>query len=59
MCIGESLEDTDQNINKLSLVGRITGDPCAFLCFLIQVLLLSIYYFYNLKMFKTFMCLSH
>lgn len=57
MCIGESLGDTYQNINKLSLVGRITNDVhflfCAFLCLLIQILQLSMYYFYNVKMFKT------
>lgn len=32
MFIGESLGDTCKNINKLSLVGRITGDLYS-LCF--------------------------
>lgn len=32
MCIGESLGDTYQNINKLSLVGRITNDVHFLLC---------------------------
>ena len=52
---GECLGGRYHSITKLSLVGlQVYFLLCAFLCLLIQILKLSVYYLYNLKMFQIF-----